>query len=174
MISMATKGADEKSTEDAQRRSHKVRVAFWEQALEAFHARGLPRYQNINPSKDHWLSCATGVSGCSYSLIFLKQEARVEVTLQRSRAEDNKWLFDNLHEKKEKIERDFGQALEWNRMDDKKSSKIRLAKSFDCYNRECWQEMIGWFGDHVSQLDDAFSKHLDRLNQEMKARSGGS
>ena len=174
MISMATKGAEKKSTEDAQRRSHKVRLEFWEQALGALRARGLKRYQSISPSTDHWLSCATGVSGCNYTLIFLKQEVRVELTLQRSRTEDNKWFFDRLEEKREEIESDFGEALEWNRMGDKKSSKIRLVRPFDGHDPVCWPEIITWFGDHISRLEDAFSTHLERLNQEFKSGDANS
>ena len=174
MISMATKGAEKKSTEDAQRRSHKVRLEFWEQALGALRARRLKRYQSISPSTDHWLSCATGVSGCNYTLIFLKQEVRVELTLQRSRIEDNKWFFDRLEEKREEIESDFGEALEWNRMGDKKSSKIRLVRPFDGHDPVCWPEIITWFGDHISRLEDAFSTHLERLNQEFKSGDGNS
>ena len=131
MISMAAKGADEKSAEDAQRRSHRVRPEFWEQALEALRARGLSRYQNISPSNAHWLDCGTGVSGCVYTLIFLRKEVRVGLTLKRHNSNENKWLFDRLEESKNELESHFGYALEWNRMDDKKSSKIRLVQSFD-------------------------------------------
>ena len=168
MINMAAKGAEEKSAEDAQRRSHRVRLEFWEQALEALRARGLPRYQNISPSKDHWLSCGTGVSGCAYTLIFLKQEARVELTLQRSNTTENRWLFGRLKESRKELESHFGQALEWNRMDDKKSSKIRLVRSFDSYNRSKWSDITEWLGDNVSRLEETFAGHLERLNQELK------
>ena len=174
MISMAAKGAEKKSAEDAQRRSHRLRLEFWEQTLEALRTRGQTLYQNIRPSKDHWLSCGTGVSGCAYTLIFLKQEARVELTLQRSAADDNKWLFDRLMEKKGEIEGDFGQALEWNRMSDRKSSKIRLVHAFNGHDRDGWPTMIKWLGNQISQLESAFAKHLDRLNQELKARPGST
>ena len=100
MIGMATKDAEEKSAEDAQRRSHKLRLAFWEQTLEVLRLRGLSRFDNISPSKDHWLNGATGVSGCTYALIFLKNNARVELVLHRPEAMENKWLFDELLEKK--------------------------------------------------------------------------
>ena len=114
MISMATKGAEEKSTEDAQRRSHKLRLAFWEQALEALRARGLPKYQNISPSREHWLNCGTGVAGCAYTLIVLKQEARVELTLQRANTKENKWLFDKLEEKRKRLRATLGKPWSGN------------------------------------------------------------
>ena len=169
MISMATKGAEEKSAEDAQRRSDEVRLEFWEQVLEAFRAKGLSIYQNINATKDHWLSCGTGLSGCAYTMTFLKKRVRVELTLQRANAAENKWLFGKLEEKKEELESHFGEELEWKRMDDKKSSKIHLSNPCDGYNRGEWSEMIDWLGDHISRLQKTFSQHLDRLNQELKA-----
>lgn len=100
MIGMATKESEEKSTQGVQRRSEKLRLAFWDHALEALRARGLERYNSISASKDQWLNSGTGVSGCVYTLIFARKEARVEVVLARSDAAENKWLFDRLIEQK--------------------------------------------------------------------------
>ena len=171
MISMATKEKEERSAEDAQRRSHQLRMEFWEQALDQFRVQGLTRYQNIGPSKDHWLNCATGVSGCVYSLIFLQHEARVELGFQRADRTDNKWIFDKLQAKKDELDRRFGGNLEWKRMDDKKSSKIQLAQSFDSYHRDVWPQIIDWLGKHVRLLEGAFSEPLNQLNPELKARA---
>ena len=83
--------------------------------LEELRRRGVSRYENISPSKDHWLASATGVSGCAYNLIFSKNEARVELYLQRSQAE-NKWIFDHLERKRQEIEERFGAELQWLRI----------------------------------------------------------
>lgn len=171
MISMATKEAEEKSAEDAQRRSHKIRLDFWERTLEALRAQGLPRYQNISPSKDHWLNCATGLSRCVYSLIFLRHEVRVQLGLQRSDRTENKWLFDALEVQKEELEKRFGGKLEWKRMDDKKSSKILISRPFDGYNRAAWPEIIDWLGTRVGRLEETFKESLSRLNQELNSHT---
>lgn len=113
MIGMAAKDSEQKSVEGAQRRSHKLRHAFWTQTLEALRERNVGLFENVSPSKDHWLSCGTGVSGCAYSLIFLKNEVRVELGLQRSDASENKWLFDRLDEVREEVEDRFGDSLSW-------------------------------------------------------------
>ena len=141
MVSMAAKEDEEDSVGDAQRRSHEVRFAFWERALEALSEQGVSLYQNISPSKDHWLSAGTGVAGCAYSLHFLRTEARVVLDLQRGSKEENKWLFDRLEGQREQLERDFGGPLEWRRMEDRKSSRIDLSRSFDSYNKEVWPEI---------------------------------
>jgi hypothetical protein len=172
MVSMAAKEDEEDSVGDAQRRSHEVRFAFWERALEALSEQGVSLYQNISPSKDHWLSAGTGVAGCAYSLHFLRTEARVVLDLQRGSKEENKWLFDRLEGQREQLERDFGGTLEWRRMDDKKSSRIDLSRSFDSYNRDVWPGIAKWLAEHVSRLERAFKPHLQRLNRELKARGG--
>ena len=108
---MAAKDSEAQSVEGARKRSDRLRHAFRTKALEELRARNVSRFENISPSNDHWLSCATGVSGCVYSLVFLKNEARVEVSLQRSVAEENKWIFDRLGEERQELEGRFGDEL---------------------------------------------------------------
>ena len=168
MIGMAEKETEAKTAQGAQRRSHRLRLDFWEQALDALRARGLSRYNSINPTKDHWLSSGTGVSGCVYSLIFSRDEARVELSLQRADRDENKWMFDALLAQKDAIEERFGTALIWKRLDDRKSSRIECLKPFDGYDRENWPDMIQWLGDHIERLETSFRDPLQRLNKTMK------
>lgn len=168
MIGMASKETEEKTAQGVQRRSHKLRLAFWEQTIEAFRERGLARYQSISPTKDHWLSTGTGVSGCVYNLIFGKDEARVELSLQRSSKVENKWIFDQLMMMSETLDKKFGATLDWRRMDDKKSSKIQYSAGFDGFNRDTWPEMIEWLGTHIENLESTFAAPLADLNSRLK------
>ena len=172
MVSMAEKEDEEESVGGVQRRSHELRLAFWERALETLSEQGVSLYQNISPSKDQWLSAGTGISGCAYSLHFLRTEARVTLDLQRGNKDENKWLFDRLKAQREQLERDFGGTLQWRRMDDRKSSRIDWSRSFDSYSRDVWPEIAEWLAEHVSRLESAFKPHLQRLNRELKARGG--
>lgn len=169
MIRMAQKETEEKSAIGVQRRSHQLRLAFWEMALEAMRERGLSLFANISPSKDHWLSAGTGISGCVYTLIFAKNEARVEVSIQRASKAENKWLFDQLHSGREALESTFGENLDWRRLDDRKSSRIQFARAFDGFNDEAWPEMINWLGDNIQKLEKTFHPRLIDLNQRLKA-----
>ena len=172
MIGMAAKDSEAQSVEGARKRSDRVRHAFWTKALEELRARNVSRFENISPSTDHWLSCATGVSGCAYSLIFLKNEARVELSLQRSVTEENKWIFDRLQGERQEVEGRFGDQLRWQRLDERKSSRISYSHPFDGFDADNWPEMIGWLRQHIVKLDEAFSESLGRLNQELKSGSG--
>ena len=171
MIGMADKESEEKFVQDKQKDRHELRRAFWTNTLEALRAAGVSLYENISPSKDHWLASATGVSGCGYNLIFSKNEARVELYLQRSQATENKWIFDQLEREKQKIEERFHAELQWQRLDDKKASRVCYAHPFDGSNRDNWPEMIEWLCEHIVRLEEAFSEPLGRLNRQLKSKS---
>jgi hypothetical protein len=168
MISMSNKDGEEKATQDTQKHRHKLRLAFWQQALEQLRTDGVTLFDTVSPGKDHWLSTGTGVASCRYSLIFSLNEARVELSLQRSDTAENKWLFDRLNAEKPTIEAAFGQSLDWRRMDDKKASRVVLAQPFDGYNKENWPEMVAWLSEHIQKLEAAFKEPLARLNRQIR------
>ena len=158
MIRMAEKDSEEKNAKGAQRWSHQMRVEFWEQALEGLRGAGLERWQNITPSKDHWVNSSIGVSGCTLTLIFLRHEVRVEFQLSRSSRDENKWLFDQLASEKERYEQAVGEPLEWRRIDDKKVSMMVCKTPVQGYSKENWPEMITWMIEHYQKMDAAFSE----------------
>lgn len=172
MIRMAEKDSEEKSAKGAQRWSHQMRLDFWEQALERFREAGLERWQNITPSRDHWLNSSIGVSGCTLTLIFLRHETRVEFQLNRSNPDENKWLFDQLVAKKEKYEEAFGGELDWRRMDDRKVSMMVCKTPVQGYSKENWPDMIAWLVDHYKKMDEVFSEPVRQLASRMKPGGG--
>ncbi len=169
MIGMADKESEEKSSQRTQSRRHELRQAFWTKTLEELRARGISRYDNISPSRDHWLASATGVSGCGYHMIFGKNLARVEIYLSRTQAEENKWIFDQLKQDRQEIEARFGAELDWQRLDDRKACRICYQHQFDGYDDANWPTMTEWLCEYMIKLEEAFSEPLNRLNQEMKS-----
>ena len=174
MIGMVAKESEQKSVQGAQKRRQEMRRAFWTRVLEELRARSIVRYANISPSKDHYLTSATGVSGFGYNMIFSKHEVRVELYLSRAEASENKWVFDQLERRRREIEERFGATLEWQRLDDKKASRICYNQPFDGFDDENWPAMIEWLCSHIVKLDEAFSKSLTRLNRQLKSRESSS
>lgn len=168
MIGMASKETEEKTIQAVQKPRHLLRLAFWEQALEQLRAAGLTRFNSINPSQDNWLNSASGASGVTFTLIFSKDEARVEVGISRNDRVENKWMFDQLFDQKERLESKFGSPLEWHRMDDKKASRIVCAHPFNGHERENWPTIIQWMTDHMRRLQDTFSTPIATLNFKLK------
>ncbi len=167
MIRMAQKDSEEKSAKGAQQESHQMRLEFWEEVLEALRSAGLERWQNITPSKDHWLTSSIGVSGCGLVLIFLRHEVRVEFQLNRSNRDENKWLFDQLAKDKARYEQVVGEELEWRRIDDKKVSMMVCKMPMQGFSKENWPQMISWLIEHYQKMDAAFSEPVRALAARM-------
>ncbi len=169
MIGMAAKEFEEKSTKGTQKGTETRRITFWTKTLKELQRRNVARYANISPSKHASLSGATGVARCSYNLVFNKNEARVELYLDRPQVE-NKWIFDQLERDSQEIEKRFGAAMEWQRLYGKKASRISYSHSYDGFDEENWPSRIEWLCEHIVKLEEAFSEPLARLNQELKSR----
>ena len=168
MIGMMTKEAEEKSASHEQLNRHRLRLAFWEQALEAFSHSNCSLYNNISPGKDHWLSAGSGLSGMVFSIIFGKSEVRVEFSMARSQAAANQFVFNRLEAQKEKIEVSFCAALIWLPLPDRKACRIQYSKPVDGYDKANWPEMIQWLTEHMTRLGQALSGPLEKIKQDLK------
>lgn len=169
MIRMAEKDSEEKSAKGVQKQRHKLRLAFWAQALEQIGSLGSQRFRSVGPSQDNWVGCGTGISSCPLCLVFSKTEARVEIVMQRPDANENKWLFDQLYARRAELEEKCGMELNWDRKDNVKRSFIQASHPFDGFNEESWPEMIRWIGEAYEALEGAFSEPLADLNVRLKA-----
>lgn len=168
MIGMMAKEDEEKSASNEQRRSHGLRLAFWEQALEAFSQSSCRLFDNISPGRDHWLSAGSGLSGMSFNLIFGKSEIRVEFYMSRPQAETNQLVFDQLFAQKEQIEAAFGAELEWQPLPNRKACRIQYSRAVDGYNKDNWADMIKWLVEHMTRLEAALSAPLGVIRQNLK------
>ncbi|WP_335909028.1 DUF4268 domain-containing protein [Shewanella indica] len=168
MIGINAKEAEEKTTEVILKNRHTVRREYWERALEAFQKSPCQLYNNISPSKDHWLSAGSGLSGCPYNLIFLQKELRVELWISRGVTEENKYLFDLLSQSKQDIEHTFGAELEWMRLDEKKSCRIQFSTKADGFNKETWPQAVAWHLEQMTKLEKALKGPLQKAAEAMK------
>lgn len=171
MIGINAKEAEEKTTEVVLKNRHTVRREYWERALEAFQKSACQLYNNISPSKDHWLSAGSGLSGCPYNLIFLQKELRVELWISRGVTEENKYLFDLLSQSKQDIEHTFGAELEWMRLDEKKSCRIQFSTKADGFNKDTWPQAVAWHLEQMTKLEKALKGPLQKAAEAMKQKN---
>lgn len=171
MIGINAKEAEEKNTEVVLKNRHTVRREYWERALEAFQKSSCQLYNNISPSKDHWLSAGSGLSGCPYNLIFLQKELRVELWISRGVTEENKYLFDLLSQSKQDIEHTFGAELEWMRLDEKKSCRIQFSTKADGFNKDTWPQAVAWHLEQMTKLEKALKGPLQKAAEAMKQKN---
>ena len=118
----------DESSDDSVADRYKLRKEFWSYALpylqDAFKPNG--PYTNVNPSKENWISGFIGINGISINCVIRYDSARVEYYILKEDEAETKALFDNIHSHKEEIETALGRPLEWDRGNEKKSSKISI------------------------------------------------
>ena len=109
------------------------------------------------------------MSGVGLNFVISRTYGRSELSISRGSTEENKFIFDSLKEKKEQIEADFGGNLLWERMDTKKSSRIKYEKEgVNCYDKDDWDEMIKFMVDGMVRMEKALVKPLRSINMKLK------
>jgi hypothetical protein len=167
MIGIAEKEKEEHITEKGLADRISLRTDFWHQVLEALRIAGVDVYANVSPSRDPWLNAGSGVSGVHYTMIFGRNEVRVEFSFSRPARDENKALFDALESRKEEIEARFGGPLEWRRVDERKISMVRVRKPCDGHDRESWPQICDWFVDQVRRMATTFGPEIGAMRQRL-------
>ena len=101
-----------------------VRLRFWE-GLVAFARGRKTRHANIKPGAYHWLGASSGIRGLGFNYTIVQEYGIAELYIDRGEAAENKRLFDHLLTQKEEIEKAFGGPLVWERLDTKRSCRIK-------------------------------------------------
>ncbi len=96
--------------------------AFWTQFLARAAARG-ELFARRNPGANPWLGTGLGRSGFRLNVGLNRREARVSCLIHQP--EGGSVLFDALHAQKHAIEAEFGGALQWSALPERKRSRIR-------------------------------------------------
>lgn len=113
-----------------------------------------------------WYAFSSGITGIKYSVSFARDgRVRAEVYLDGGEAEENKRLFDRLMEDRDTIERDFGQKLEWERLDDRIASRVAICRpgSISTDDEEL-AELRQWSVDQMLKFKSVFAPRIRSLN----------
>ena len=159
--------ADIKSKEDLAN-CQIVRNEFWHKLLPYFNTKSdLFSGRNLELNQyDHWLSTGSGISGCPYSFIVTKNYCSVEFALSSSEKEYNKKAFDFFYSLKTEIENKFGAELYWERLDDKKMSRISYRmENVSIFNREDWDDMITFLTESMIKFEKAFKNYINEFKR---------
>ena len=133
------------------------RLEFWNMFNDVLDACGKP-FNKRKPSTDHWYSVAVGSSQCHISIDLVNKEHKIRVGLW---IDDNKELYDALHQKKEEIEKVAELPLRWNRLDTKKASLIAAdIKGLDFSDQSNYEHLMRTAIKYVMQLKKAFSPYI--------------
>lgn len=167
-------GYEEKSQDDYRAKEDVancmlVRNEFWHKLLPYFNDKSsLFAGRNTELKHyDHWLSTGSGISACPFSFIVTKNYCSVEFGFSSQDKEFNKKAYDYFYNFKSEIENQFGDSLLWERLDDKKMSRISYRmENVSIFNKEDWDDMILFLTDNMIKLDNTFRKHINNFQRK--------
>lgn len=142
---------------------HIFRDKFWKQFLDQVNQQN-SLFSNISPSTDSWIGIGMGRSGINLNLVVSKTYARSEIYINRGSQEENKKAYDYFFVMKNRIEKDFGGELIWERMDDKVSSRIKYQlDGLNIFDENDWQKMNEFMIDASQRMFKAFKEAIKGL-----------
>ena len=141
---------------------HEARLAFWQTLLPVAKERS-ELHRNISPGKYHWVGARK--YGQWWNYVVLMDETRVELYLDAPDPADNKRLYDALELERPGVEADFGGALLWQRLDDKRASRISFTVAGGWADQETWPNAIDSSVDAMTRLFQSLASRVQRLNQ---------
>ena len=166
-IRATIKETEEKDIAIAKNISDSVYSQYWSRLLEYGKSNSLELYSNRTGSSDNWIAAASGIiPGVIYSLVLLKDKIRAELYIDRKSVEENKKIFDLLNEERELIENKFGGELNWERLDDRKASRISVSTSFIRDDYDNWNIAIKWHVENIKKLENAMQESLSKIKNK--------
>jgi len=144
---------------------HKTRLRFWERLLEESKKR-TSLHSNISPSMNSWISTSSGRSGLGFNYVVTNKHGQIELYIDRGKdsQDENKEIFDEFQSHREEIEKEFRDKLTWERLDDKRSSRIcKRFKYAGLNDEEKWIKLQDDMIDGMIQLEKAFRKYINNL-----------
>lgn len=133
------------------------RLYFWTEFNRVLADNGKP-FNIRKATTDHWYDVAIGTSEAHISITLVNKDGSIGVELY---IRDNKDLFDSLFEQKEEIETKLGFSLIWERLDDKKASRIKSYISGLNFNKqENYPKLMNETIGRVIQMRNVFKGYI--------------
>lgn len=163
-------GPSEETTQAGDKKKEFVRrenatYHFFEGLLERARKR-TPLHANISPGRNHWVGTSAGHSGMAFNYVILRNIARVELYIDAGAdsAERSKVMFDALAAQKDPIEKEFGAALHWERLDGARACRISAPiEKGGLLAEDRWPEIQDAMIDAMVRLEKALKPSLDQL-----------
>jgi hypothetical protein len=156
----------EKEQQERKQRSQscEMRLRFF-QGVVAFARAKKTRHANISPGVNHWISASSGVRGLALNYVVIQDCCTVELYIDRGLKEENKKIFDALVSRRAEIDAAFGEALSWERLDDKRACRIKYVLRMGSFlsPEPEWPAIQEAMVNAMTRLEAALKPGLDLL-----------
>ena len=138
-------------------KSQSERLLFWEQFNQIVINRGKP-FNLRKATTDHWYDIALGTSDAHVAIDLVSRNNYIVVEVYIN---DKKELFDRLLSYRETIEKELDFEMEWDRLDNKKASRIKYRiPGLDFDDHSNYDELMNRIIDVAVKVRDVFSPYV--------------
>lgn len=164
-LEKASEKGKEEEKEYAER--HILRKEFWTSLLEKAKEK-TDLHSNVSPHIYHWIATGAGKSGIVYGYVITMKNASCEIYFDKGKAYEkpniNKARFDQLYKYKKEIEKEFGGKLNWERLDNRRASRISVKfEGVGLKNKDKWESLQDKMIETMIRLEKAFGTYIKKL-----------
>lgn len=123
------------------------------------------KFTNVKKAQfKSFTSFSTGFSGIRYAVAFAQGgQFRVELYIDLGDANSNKKIFDGIASDRSKIEADIGGELSWERLDNRRGSRIAIYRPGTIDDDDLLEEFREWAINHLLNFKQVFGTKLTEL-----------
>jgi hypothetical protein len=137
-----------------------------------FFRKVLGRFQELRPGvtktthvgTDNWLEFSAGKSGIRFTWsTAYRKYVRTELYIDVGQRSENKRIFDHLQSRADELERGVGQPLVWERLDERRGSRIAVYGTPPNESFDSDDELIEWAAQTMGRMVDVFRPEVGRV-----------
>ena len=140
-----------------------LQLDFWNKFKEFMFANKT-KLKLRTPRPQHWYDISMGVSDAHISLTTDSQKDLMACEIY---IPNSKEIFYGLEKCKKEIENELNIKLEWQPLDGKKASKIKLSREGAINETEAWEEYFAWFKDNAEVFQKVFYKYIKKVQKTL-------
>jgi hypothetical protein len=141
---------------------NKLLVQFWTQLLKKSKDK-TKLHANIKAGGDNWISSGAGKSGMVWSYALSMERAKVELVVDRGpkKKSETDHIFNLIRMNKEDIEKQFGDQLIWDQVDNRQACYIRYYTSVGgLKDRDKWDQIQNTLIDNMIRLEKSLIPYI--------------
>ena len=162
-IKIANKEQEESEIAESTQKRYANRHRFWNDFIE-FNKEHKGLFSASSAVTDNWIGKSVRtISGGNINVIITKDNCRVELYINTGEQTTNKAVFDKLVSCQTEIDA-LIQGLEWQRMDEKVTCRIRVDKPYSYLNPDDKDSIFEFFLKTSQKMMDVFTKYGTKLN----------
>ena len=165
MISINEK-KKEKQKSDIVIESENRLIRFWNQFKQSFSDSGHDYLDRVSAKPRYYIGFGKGIA--RFNFVIGRGGYRVELYFLK---DEEKILFNEMYKYKEEIENSFGEELIWQRLDNKKASRIKFELSgegWDDFYSENWSECFEEFIEVFDKFYPAIFPVWEKVQEDLK------